>query len=116
MIVKLANLSDVEIVQQEPDSAVSFMVRNVEYFLPLDGLVDSAEEIEKLEAELEYTRGFLLSVQKKMSNERFVQHAPAQVVEKEQQKMDDAEGKITMLEAQIEKLKGQALHGSTLPQ
>ena len=108
LIVKLANLSDVEIVQQEPDSAVSFMVRNVEYFLPLDGLVDSAEEIEKLEAELEYTRGFLLSVQKKMSNERFVQHAPAQVVEKEQQKMADAEGKITMLEAQIEKLKGQA--------
>ena len=108
LIVKLANLSDVEIVQQEPDSAVSFMVRNVEYFLPLDGLVDSAEEIEKLEAELEYTRGFLLSVQKKMSNERFVQHAPAQVVEKEQQKMTDAEGKITMLVAQIEKLKGQA--------
>ncbi len=108
LIVKLANLSDVEIVQQEPASAVSFMVRNVEYFLPLDGLVDSAEEIEKLEAELEYTRGFLLSVQKKMSNERFVQHAPAQVVEKEQQKMADAEGKITMLEAQIEKLKGQA--------
>jgi valyl-tRNA synthetase len=108
LIVKLANLADVEIVQQEPASAVSFMVRNVEYFLPLDGLVDSAEEIEKLEAELEYTRGFLLSVQKKMSNERFVQHAPAQVVEKEQQKMADAEGKISMLEVQIEKLKGQA--------
>jgi valyl-tRNA synthetase len=95
-------------IQDEPEGAVSFMVRNVEYFVPLGELVDVAEEIAKLEAELEYTRGFLQSVQKKMSNERFVQHAPAQVVEKEQQKMADAEGKITMLEAQVVKLKGQA--------
>ena len=74
----------------------------------MEGMVDPAEEIEKLEAELEYTRGFLKSVGKKMSNERFVQNAPAQVVEKEKQKMADAEGKIAVLEAQIEKLKAQA--------
>jgi valyl-tRNA synthetase len=108
LIIKLANLSVVEIVQEEPASAVSFMVRNVEYFVPLEGLVDSAEEVEKLEVELGYTRGFLVSVQKKMSNDSFVQHAPSDVVDKERQKMADAEGKIAMLEAQIEKLKGQA--------
>jgi valyl-tRNA synthetase len=71
-------------------------------------MVDAGEELMKLEAELEYTRGFLSSVQKKMSNERFVQHAPEQVVEKERQKMADAEGKISVLEAQINKLRGQA--------
>ncbi len=108
VIIKLAKLSGVEMVQEEPASAVSFMVKNVEYFVPLEGLVDTAEEIEKLEAEVEYTRGFLVSVQKKMSNERFVQHAPAQVVEKERQKMSDAESKIAVLEAQITKLKAQA--------
>ncbi|MCK4881385.1 MAG: class I tRNA ligase family protein, partial [Bacteroidales bacterium] len=108
VIIKLANLSGVEIVQEEPASAVSFMVRNVEYFVPLGALVDVAEEIGKLKSELEYTRGFLVSVQKKMSNDRFVQHAPVQVVEKERQKMADAEGKIAVLEAQVEKLKGQA--------
>ena len=108
VIIKLAMLSGVEMIQEEPASAVSFMVRNVEYFVPLEGLVNTAEEIEKMEAELDYTRGFLLSVQKKMSNERFVQHAPAQVVEKERQKMTDAEGKIAALETQIAKLKAQA--------
>jgi valyl-tRNA synthetase len=108
VIIKLANLSGVEMVQEEPDSATSFMVKNVEYFVPLEGLVNTAEEIEKLEAEVDYTRGFLVSVQKKMSNERFVQHAPAQVVEKERQKMNDAESKIAVLDAQIAKLKAQA--------
>ena len=108
VIIKLANLSGVEMVQEEPDSATSFMVKNVEYFVPLEGLVNTAEEIDKLEAEVDYTRGFLVSVQKKMSNERFVQHAPAQVVEKERQKMNDAESKIAVLDAQIAKLKAQA--------
>ena len=108
VIIKLANLSGVEMVQEEPANAISFLVKNVEYFVPLEGMVNTAEEIEKMEAELDYTRGFLLSVQKKMSNERFVQHAPAQVVEKERQKMIDAEGKIAALEAQIMKLKAQA--------
>jgi len=108
VIIKLANLSAVEMITEEPAGAVSFIVKNVEYFVPVGTLVDAGEELKKLEEELAYTRGFLLSVQKKMSNERFVQNAPAQVVEKEQHKMSDAEGKITVLEAQIEKLKGQA--------
>jgi len=108
VIIKLATLSEVALIQEEAEGAVSFIVKNVEYFVPVGTLVDAGEELKKLEEELAYTRGFLLSVQKKMSNERLVQNAPAQVVEKEQHKMSDAEGKITVLEAQIEKLKGQA--------
>jgi len=108
VIIKLANLSAVALITEEPEGAVSFIVKNVEYFVPVGGMVDVVEELKKLEEELEYTRGFLKSVQKKMSNERFVQHAPEQVVEKERQKMADAEGKISVLEAQIEKLRGQA--------
>lgn len=109
VITKLANLSEVELISKdEPDDAVSFIVKNVEYFVPVGSLVDTEEEIEKLEFELEYTIGFLKSVQKKMSNERFVRNAPEQVVEKERQKMTDAEVKIGVLKSQIEKLKGRA--------
>jgi len=108
VISKLANLSEVELISGEPESAVSFIVKNVEYFVPVGSLVNAEEEISKLEEELDYTRGFLSSVQKKMSNQRFVQNAPAAVVEKEKQKMADAEGKIGVLEAQIQKLKEQA--------
>ena len=107
VIIKLANLSAVALITEEPEGAVSFIVKNVEYFVPVGSMVDAGEELMKLEAELEYTRGFLSSVQKKMSNERFVQHAPEQVVEKERRKMLDAEGKISVLEAQIDKLRGQ---------
>ena len=78
----------------------------MEYFIPVGNLVNPEEEIERLESELDYTRGFLTSVQKKLSNENFVRNAPAQVVEKERQKMNDAAAKITVLESQIEKLKG----------
>ena len=108
VIIKLANLTGVTFIKEEPEGAVSFIVKNVEYFVPVGSLVDAGEELMKLEEELVYTQGFLKSVQKKMSNERFVQHAPAQVVEKERQKMSDAEGKIAVLKTQIEKLKGQA--------
>ena len=109
VIIKLANLSEVELISNdEPDDAVSFIVKNVEYFVPVGSLVDTEEEIEKLKFELEYTKGFLKSVQKKMSNERFVRNAPEQVVEKERQKMTDAEVKIGVLKSQIEKLKGRA--------
>jgi len=109
VITKLANLSEVELISNdEPDDAVSFIVKNVEYFVPVGSLVDTEEEIEKLEFELEYTIGFLKSVRKKMSNERFVRNAPERVVEKERQKITDAEVKIGVLKSQIEKLKGRA--------
>jgi len=108
VIAKLANLADIRQVDEDPGNTVSFIVKNVEYYVSVGDLVNVEDEIAKLEAELEYTHGFLKSVQKKMSNERFVQHAPEQVVEKERQKMADAEGKISVLEAQIKKLKEQA--------
>jgi valyl-tRNA synthetase len=105
VIMKLANLSEVEMISEDPGDTVSFIVKNVEYFIPVGNLVDAEEELQKLEAELEYTRGFLVSVKKKLSNESFVQNAPEQVVEKEHQKMADAEVKSKVLELQIEKMK-----------
>jgi valyl-tRNA synthetase len=108
VIIKLANLSAVEKIAEEPEGSVSFIVKNVEYFVPVGSMVDAGEELEKLKEELSYSQGFLRSVEKKLSNERFVLNAPEQVVEKERQKMADTEGKIAVLEAQIKKLKGQA--------
>jgi valyl-tRNA synthetase len=108
VILKLANLSEVEFIQEEPGDSVSFIVKNVEYFVPVGSMVDAGEELKKLEEELAYTRGFLISVEKKLGNARFVQNAPEQVVQKEKQKMADAEGKIAVLDAQIKKLRGQA--------
>lgn len=108
VIKKLANLSEVTQVSEDPGDSISFIVKNVEYFVPVGDMVNREEELVKLQSELEYTEGFLKSVQKKLSNERFVQNAPAQVVEKERQKMGDAEVKIGVLEAQIEKLRAQA--------
>lgn len=105
VIMKLANLSDVVTVSDDPGDTVSFIVKNVEYFLPVGDLVNPEEEIEKLVAELDYTRGFCQSVEKKLSNERFVQNAPEAVVGKERQKMADAETKIQVLESQIDKLR-----------
>ena len=107
VIKKLTHLSEMEMISDDPGDSVSFIVKNVEYFIPVGSLVNAEEEIKRLESELEYTQGFLTSVQKKLNNERFVQNAPDQVVEKERQKMDDAATKINVLESQIEKLKGQ---------
>ena len=106
--MKLANLSGLEMVTEDPGDTISFIVKNVEYFLPVGDMVNVAEEIDKLQSELEYTAGFLKSVGKKLSNENFVRNAPEQVVAKERQKMADAEVKLGVLEAQINKLKGQA--------
>jgi valyl-tRNA synthetase len=106
VVMKLANLSAVEMIPEDPGDSISFIVKNVEYFVPVEGRVDMEEEAVKLEAELEYTRGFLGSVSKKLGNENFVRNAPGSVVEKERQKMADAEEKIKVLEAQIARLRG----------
>jgi len=105
VIIKLANLSEVEMITDDPAEAISFIVKNVEFFVPMGSMVNREEEIEKLTTELEYTRGFLKSVQKKLSNDRFVRNAPEAVVDKERQKMADASEKIKVLESQIKKLK-----------
>ena len=106
VIKKLGNVSEVNKIEENPENAVSFIVKNVEYFIPLEDQVNPEEEIKRLESELDYARGFLKSVSKKLENERFVQNAPAQVVEKERAKLSDAEAKIQVLETQIARLKG----------
>ena len=104
VIVKLANTEAIEYVDAKPEGAYGFMVGSNEYFIPLAGTIDLEAEMEKLKTELEYTQGFLKSVAKKLSNERFVNNAPEQVVENERKKQADAEAKIKVLEQQLAEL------------
>jgi valyl-tRNA synthetase len=103
VLQKTANLSDIRFENFDGD-AVSFRVDKNEYFVPMKGLVDEAEEKEKLTEELKYLEGFLQSVRKKLNNERFVQNAPAQVVEKERKKEADALEKIAIIKKRLERL------------
>ncbi|MFW6100392.1 MAG: valine--tRNA ligase [Bacteroidota bacterium] len=105
IVRKLANIAQIEEVSGKPENAVSFMVRTTEYYIPVDNLLDTDEEIKKLEEDLEYTRGFLQSVMKKLNNEKFVQNAPEKVVDMERKKKTDAEQKIRTLEERINSLK-----------
>lgn len=105
VVAKMCNLSEISAANGEMTGAMSFIVKAVEYFIPLGDLVDVEEELKKMEEELKYTQGFLASVQKKMSNERFVNNAPAKVVEMEKKKMADAEAKIKVLEERIASMK-----------
>ncbi len=105
VIVKHCNISTLEHTNEAKPNSKTFVAKNVEYFVPMGDNVDIAEEIKKLQAELDYTRGFLVSVEKKLSNERFVSGAPAAVVTREKQKQADAIVKIEALEKQIAALK-----------
>ena len=104
IITKLGNLSAVNPTDKKPSGAFSFMVKANEYFIPLGDNIDVAAEIEKLQKELDYTKGFLKSVEGKMSNERFVNNAPEQVVSNEKNKMADAKSKIKVLVTKIKDL------------
>ena len=105
IIKKMGNLSNVTVVTSKPEGAASFMVRTTEYFIPLGNLIDVEEELKKLEADLKYQEGFLQSVLKKLSNEKFVSKAPANVIEMERKKQSDAETKIAALKESIAALK-----------
>ncbi len=104
-IVKLCNLSEMKYVGEKVENSLSFMVGTTEYYIPFSQNIDRDAELKKLEEELKYTEGFLASVMKKLSNERFVNNAPEKVVATERQKQSDAEQKIASLKAQIENLK-----------
>ena len=104
VIQKLGNLSSLSYVDEKVSGALSFRVRSNEYFIPVEVSVDPAEEKAKLEAELSYTKGFLQSVQKKLSNERFVNNAPEQVIQNERKKEADALARIEVLEASLQAL------------
>ena len=106
VIAKLCNVSEISYVAEAPAGAFGFIVGSTEFFVPLTGSVDVEAEIKKLEEELKYAQGFLKSVEAKLSNERFVNGAPAAVVEKERKKKADAEAKIAVIEQQLAGLRG----------
>ena len=104
VISKLGNLESIEATSEAIEGALTFRVKSNEYFIPMVGAIDVEAEIEKLTEELNYTEGFLKSVQKKLSNERFVAGAPEQVVASEKKKEADALAKIETLKASLASL------------
>lgn len=105
VIMKLGNITSLEYVSEKVDGALSYRVKSNEYFIPITGNIDVAAEITKLTEELNYTRGFLRSVQGKLSNEKFVNGAPEKVLEMERKKEADALAKIATIEQSLASLK-----------
>jgi valyl-tRNA synthetase len=105
VIKKLSNLSEINFVSETPAiNGTAFVIRAVEFFIPLEGKVDKEKERETLLKEIDYQKGFLASIDKKLSNEKFVTSAPPQVVEIERKKKAEAEGKIKSLEESLKNL------------
>jgi len=104
VIIKLGNLVVINYVSETVDGALTFRVKSNEYFIPIVGAIDVKAEIKKLKEELNYTEGFLKSVQKKLSNERFVAGAPEQVIANERNKEADALAKIETIKASLASL------------
>ena len=105
VIQKLGNVTTLEYVSDKVDGALSYRVKSNEYFIPITGNIDVEAEIAKLTEELNYTKGFLRSVQGKLSNEKFVAGAPEQVIANERKKEADALAKIAMIEQSLAGLK-----------
>ena len=105
VIAKLCNLSEIKQVETKSEGAAAFMVGTTEYAVPLGNLINVEEELKQLEADLKYQEGFLQSVMKKLSNEKFVSKAPANVIEMERKKQADAGTKIAALKESIAALK-----------
>ena len=101
VIAKMGNLSAINAVEEKDATAAAFIVKTTQYFVPMEGNINKEEEIKKLTADLEYLEGFLASVMKKLSNERFVSSAPEAVVANERAKKSDAEAKIVAIKEQI---------------
>ncbi|MFN8274019.1 MAG: valine--tRNA ligase [Flavobacteriaceae bacterium] len=105
IVSKLGNVASIEYVQDKVDGALSYRVKSNEYFIPITGNIDVEAEVKKLTEELNYTKGFLKSVQAKLSNEKFVSGAPEKVIEMERKKEADALAKIATLEQSLASLK-----------
>ena len=105
VVVKMCNLENVAAVEKKNPAAESFMVKTTQYFIPMEDSIDVEAELKKLSDELTYLEGFLASVMKKLSNERFVQSAPEKVVANERAKQADAEAKIAAIKERMEALK-----------
>ncbi|GAA3960566.1 valine--tRNA ligase [Hymenobacter antarcticus] len=104
IIRKLGSISEVSLADAGPAASVSFVLGGSEFFIPLEGHIDMAAERTRLEKELEYAQGFRDSVQKKLGNEKFAQNAKPDVLERERQKLADAETKIVALEQALKAL------------
>ena len=105
VIVKMGNISAIETVTEKDPAAAAFIVKTTQYFVPLGDNIDREAETKRLTAYLEYLEGFLASVMKKLSNERFVNSAPEKVVANERAKKADAEAKIAAIREQLAALK-----------
>ena len=106
-IQKMANVSAINVVMEKDATASAFMIGTDEFAVPLGNMIDIDSEIAKAEAQLQHLEGFLAGVMKKLSNERFVQNAPEQVVAMERKKQHDSEEKIAALKESIAALKAQ---------
>ena len=105
MVIKLGNLSELTFSESEPENAKSFISGTEKYYVVLSQEIDVKAEINKITTELGYQQGFAQSVQVKLSNERFVSGAPAQVIDNERKKLADAQTRIAILEESLAKLK-----------
>jgi valyl-tRNA synthetase len=105
IVAKLANLTAIEANAEKDAAAASFLVGTTEFNIPLETNIDVEAELERLNKELDYLRGFKASVEKKLSNERFVNNAPAAVVDNERNKLADATQKMEAIQATIDALK-----------
>ena len=105
VVMKMCNLSAIDVVDTKNEGAASFMVGTTEYAVPLGNMIDVEAEIARMEAELKHKEGYLQGVMKKLSNEKFVNNAPAAVLELERKKQADAESIINSLKESIAALK-----------
>ena len=107
VITKMCNLSSIDVVENKADASVAFMVGTIEFVIPLEayGTLFMEAEIARMEAELKHKEGFLQGVLKKLGNEKFVNNAPAAVLEMERKKQADAESIIKSLKESIAALK-----------
>jgi valyl-tRNA synthetase len=105
VVTKLGNITTLEYVSEKVDGALSFRVKSNEYFIPIIGNINVEEEIAKLNEELNYIKGFLKTVQVKLSNEKFVANAKAEIIENERKKEADALAKIETIEHSLAGLK-----------
>jgi valyl-tRNA synthetase len=104
LVSKMANLSELKVVDEQPDQSISFVVGTDKYFIPMGELIDIEAEVEKLKKDLDYAKGFVESVEKKLQNEGFVNNAPEAVVEKERKKLEDGKARLEKIKQSLDAL------------
>ena len=106
IIQKLANTESITYTSEKVESGISFVIKSNEFFIILEGEIDVEAELETAQKDLEYNVGFKKATEAKLANERFIANAKPELVERERQKLADAEAKIKALEEMILRLKG----------